>query len=465
MNRRARLVSSSRVLLFSSLLLTACGESGLPPADGSAGQDGSAEEETVVDTSAAEQAMDGVAEAYVKLVLELGKHDDDYVDAYYGPAEWREAAASSERDVAAIAEDAEARLAELSAVELPAGADEILGLRQRYLERQLQSLVARAQLLGGAEMRFDEESEALYDAVAPVLGADHFEATLKALDTRLAAEGLTEGTALERLDAFRSRFVIPTDKVDAVFRAAIEECRRRTAERMTLPEGESFTVEYVKDKSWSAYNWYQGEYQSLIQVNLDLPIYIDRAVDLACHEGYPGHHVYNALLEKNLVRDRGWVELSVYPLFSPQSLIAEGSANYGIDMAFPGDERHVYEAESLYPIAGLDPSKAAVYAEIMDLAGKLAYAGNEAARGYLDGTLSADEAVDWLVSYAAMSRPRAEQRLRFIEQYRSYVINYNLGKDLVSRHVDVRAGADEDARWQVFGELLSSPRLPSGLED
>ena len=44
--------------------------------------------------------------------------------------------------------------------------------------------------------------------------------------------------------------------------------------------------------------------------------------------------VFNMLLEKNLVRDRGWHEFSVYPLFSPQSLIAEGTANYGIDIAF-----------------------------------------------------------------------------------------------------------------------------------
>ena len=39
------------------------------------------------------------------------------------------------------------------------------------------------------------------------------------------------------------------------------------------------------------------------------------------------------------VRDRGWVEISMYPLFSPQSLIAEGSANFGIDMALPPAER------------------------------------------------------------------------------------------------------------------------------
>ena len=111
---------------------------------------------------------------------------------------------------------------------------------------------------------------------------------------------------------------------------------RGRSQHVELPPDESFTVEYVTNKSWSGYNWYQGNFRSLIQVNTDLPIYIDRAIDLACHEGYPGHHVYNALLEKRLVRDRGWVESSVYALFSPQSLIAEGTANYGIEVTFPG---------------------------------------------------------------------------------------------------------------------------------
>ena len=105
--------------------------------------------------------------------------------------------------------------------------------------------------------------------------------------------------------------MIPPGKLDAVFQTAIRACRERTAKHITLPPDERFTVEYVTGKSWSGYNWYQGGYRSLIQVNTDLPVYIDRALDLACHEGYPGHHVYNALLEKHLVRDRGWVEFSV----------------------------------------------------------------------------------------------------------------------------------------------------------
>ena len=127
----------------------------------------------------------------------------------------------------------------------------------------------------------------------------------------------------------------------------------------------------MTDKSWSGYNWYQGNYRSLIQINTDLPIYIDRAIDLACHEGYPGHHVYNVLLEQQLVRGRGWQEFTVYPLFSPQSLIAEGTANYGIEVAFPDDERRAFERDVLFPAAGLDASQVEQFYEIAELVEKL----------------------------------------------------------------------------------------------
>ena len=48
--------------------------------------------------------------------------------------------------------------------------------------------------------------------------------------------------------------------------------------------------------------------------------------------------------------------------------------------------------------------------------------------------------------------------------YRSYVINYNYGKDLVRRYVEAEGGttSQPDVRWKVFGDLISSPRLPSG---
>jgi hypothetical protein len=298
--------------------------------------------------------------------------------------------------------------------------------------------------------------------VAPTLPDSHFQKILDTLETQIPGSG----PLLARYEAFRGEFVIPREKQDAVFKAAIAGCRERTLKHVTLPESERFTLEYVTGKSWSGYNWDQGNFSSLIQMNTDLPIYIDRALDLACHEGYPGHHVYNALLEKHLVRDRGWVEFSVYPLFSPQSLIAEGTANYGIEVAFPGAERIAFETGVLFPAAGLDPARADRYYKVQTMVEQLAYAGNEAARRYLNGQIDAAAAAAWLERYALMSNDRAKQRVRFMDQYRSYVINYNLGKDLVRQYIESRPGVagNPERCWEEFEKLLSSPRLPSTLK-
>jgi len=404
--------------------------------------------------------LDGLSERYVKLVLALGQHDADYVDAYYGPPEWKTQAAEHKIGLDAIAADAKQLAAELA--NQPAASDEMVRLRLQYLRRQLVALSARVRMLQGERLSFDDESKALYDAVAPTFPESHFQEILDRLEKRFPGSG----PLVERYEAFRRSFAIPKAKLDTVFQRAIQACREKTLAHVTLPDAERFTVEYVTNKSWSGYNWYQGGFRSLIQVNTDLPIYIDRAIDLACHEGYPGHHVYNALLEKNLVRDRGWKEFTVYPLFSPQSLIAEGTANFGIEVAFPGKDRVEFERTVLFPVAGLDPARAAEYYEVQGLVDQLSYAGNEAARRYIDKQIDAAQAAAWLERYALMAHDRAVQRVRFFDQYRSYVINYNLGKDLVRRYIEARGGTagNPAKRWQEFERLLSSPRLPSDLK-
>jgi hypothetical protein len=406
-------------------------------------------------TRAQDARMNTLAEQYVRLVLAVGQHDADYVDAYYGPPEWRTQAETQKLPLPEIASRASALAQAIASAKPPVAVDEMTQLRHQYLARQLESLRTRVAMLTGTRLRFDEESKALYDAVAPTHTEADFAKVLARLETMLPGRG----TLVDRYDDFRKSFIIPKDRLDTVFKSAIDACRSRTLQHITLPANERFTVEYVTNKSWSGYNWYQGNDRSLIQVNTDLPIYVDRAIDLACHEGYPGHHVYNVLLEKNLLRDRGWIEFSVYPLFSPQSLIAEGTANYGIEVAFPRPERIAFERRVLFPAAQLKSEMAARYYDVLDLVDQLSYAGNEAARRYLNGEIDAKGAADWLEKYGLYSRPRAEQRVRFIDQYRSYVINYNLGKDMVARYVEAQ-GPD---RWQAFARLISSPRLPSSL--
>jgi hypothetical protein len=409
--------------------------------------------------------MRAVAERYVKLVLAVGRHDGDFVDAFYGPAEWRKEAEAAKTPLPDLDRQAAALEADVAATPAapPSAADkELWSLRRLYLARQLAAVRTKVAMLQGKRLTFDEESRALYDAVAPTHTEAEFESILKQIEARVPGEG----TLIQRYERFKQAFVIAPARLDRVFKEAIRACRERTLSAVTLPSEERFTLEYVTNKSWSGYNWYQGNYRSLIQINTDLPIYIDRAIDLACHEGYPGHHVYNVLLEKHLVRDRGWLEYTVYPLFSPQSLIAEGTANFGIEIAFTTAERVAFERDVLFPLAGLDGERARQYYEVAALVERLSYAGNEAARRYLNGAIDRTAAADWLERYAMYPRPRAEQRVKFIDQYRSYVINYNLGKDLVRAYVDKRAGRNASARvrWREFAALLSSPRLPSGLK-
>ena len=420
--------------------------------------------------------LNAIGEKYARLVLALGQHDPDYVDAFYGPAEWKTQAEKEKKSLDEIGAEA-TELIKTIGGQAPhsdaATTNDLRQLRREYLQKQTSALAARVRMLKGEKLEFDDESRALYDAVAPTFwqsGPDpdsHFDRIIAQLDKKIPGPSRTGGTALwQRYEEWRKPFIIPKDKLDAVFQAAIKECRARTLAHIALPPNENFTVEYVTNRPWGGYNWYKGNYHSVIQVNTDLPSYIDRAVDLAAHEGYPGHHVYNSLLEKNLVRDRGWMEFSVYALFSPQSLIAEGTANFGREVAFPNKaERMKFEKEVLFPAAGIDASRADEYYAVQDLFKELDYAVDEAARRLIDGEIDEGVATAWLQKYAVMEPPRAEKRVKFIERYRSYVINYNLGEDMVRQYIEKRSGADPEKRWREFAKLLSSPRLPSGLHE
>ncbi len=402
--------------------------------------------------------MQAIAERYVRLVLAVGQHDAAYVDAYYGPPQWRDEAAAVRAPLSELLDIGQCLRTD---PELTSTADADGRTRLVFLRGQVRAVVARIEQLAGRRFSFDEESAALYDAVAPTHPESYFADTLDRLEPLVPGSGPLG----DRLARFRQQFVVPTGRLGAVFEAAIAESRRQTRERIALPDTEHFEVEFVTDKPWSGYNWYQGGYRSVIQVNTDLPVHIDRVVDLAAHEGYPGHHLFNLLLEQRFVLERGWIEFTIYPLFSPESLIAEGTANFGIEVAFPGDARERFDRDVVMPLAGAPVALADDYAAVMRLLAQLSYAGNEAARAYLNGTIDRAAAVAWLTKYALMSQARAEQRTRFMDAYRSYVINYNLGQDMVRRYVDALGGTPDrpDLRWQLFLALLQSPRLPSGL--
>lgn len=401
--------------------------------------------------------LNPLAEAYVRLALEIGAHEEGYIDAYYGPPEWKTEAEANPRPTAELKAAVDALSAQLAEAQQQAR-DPVVQRRARTLAAYVASARFRLDMIEGTRVPFADEAERLFalrPALRPLESYDDVLARIESL-----APG--RGPLAERVQALRNRYVVPAERLQAVMDAAIAECRRRTAAHIALPEDERFTLEFVTDKSWSGYNYYQGGNHSLIQINTDLPITIDRAVDLGCHEGYPGHHVQGIGAER-LYRERGWVEYSVMPLFSPQGPLNEGGGNYGVDLAFPGEERLAFEQATLYPLAGLDPALAQGKQALDEAIGELAGARLTIAQMYLDGEIDRARAVELTQRYQLVSRERAEQSLAFTDHYRSYVINYATGEDVVRAFVE-RAGADPAARWAAYESILTEPTLPRDLQ-
>jgi hypothetical protein len=427
-----------RAILFGLLLLLgACATAPAPAADPSG------------------DSLDAIARDYVALILEIGEREPGYVDAYYGPAEWQAAATANPRTVPQLIQGAAGLTERLNAVPT-GGAGAATVQRRAYLLAHVSAAAARLRMLSGEKMGFADEAEALFGIRPELRPLESFDPVLAEIDALLPGEG----SLTDRVTAFRADYVIPRDRLQTVMDAAIAECRARTVRHIALPAHERFTLSFVGDKPWSGYNYYLGDAASRIEINADLPIYTERAVDLGCHEAYPGHHVYNLLLEQTFVRERGWMEMSVYPLFSPMSFVAEGSANYGIDLAFPGEEAGAYERDVLFPLAGLDPATADRKAQLAALMRRLARAEYTIADDWLAGRIEREEAIRRLMTYTLANEARATQRLRFIDTYRSYIINYGLGRDVVQAWVE-RQGPD---RWAAMETLLSSQILPVDLD-
>ncbi len=402
--------------------------------------------------------IDLLAKQYVRLGLDIGQYDEAFVDAYYGPDSLKPTAAKKPGFPKDSFLTEIKKLQDAIALTTQQTNNDSVKIRANWMTAQLTAFAGRVKIFSGEYASFDEESKVLFGAVAPSYPESHYKAIVAALDSVLPGKG----TVAQRFQALSKKFIIPKDKLDTVFRTAIAECRKRTLAHYTLPANENFVLEYVSNKPWSGYNWYKGNYQSLIQINTDLPILIDRAIDVGSHESYPGHHVYNMLLEKNLYHDKGWVEISLYPLFSPQSLIAEGSANYGIEIVFPGQDKIAFCKEVLLPLAGLDTTGITTYFNTLELRNKLNFARNEVARGLINKTMDSTGTIRWLKEYGLMNEALAKKSMRFIEVNRTYVINYNYGMELVKNYIAAKDNGGTKT-WDAFGTLLSSPLLPSDL--
>jgi hypothetical protein len=232
-----------------------------------------------------------------------------------------------------------------------------------------------------------------------------------------------KGPLAPRYAVFQKRFLVPKDRLERALERALAESRRRTLEHLELPGNERIRIEPVSGAPWPAFTRYLRGSESALQVNEDFPLAVSNLLEIATHEAYPGHHTMN------LLRGRDVNELD-----RKEAIRDEGAAGYALELAFPGDERLSFEKDVLFPLAGLDPREAELHFRVEREIRRLAPLRVDAARAYLDRKRDRVQSVLFLEREALVPAPWAF--LRFVDRYRTYVVAYTEGVDLVRRRIE-----------------------------
>jgi hypothetical protein len=391
--------------------------------------------------------MDAIGRNYLLLALNLDRHFEGFVDAYFGPPELKEAAQASEpRSLDRLAEDA-GQLQ--SAIE---SSDHDLQ-RKDFMLRQTRAMASVIRNLAGDPLDFVEEVESYFD-ITPEMADEAVFDTAQAEMDKLLPGG---GSLVERLAAWKKSLELEPDRIRPVFELACCETRRRSLALFDLPPGEDLSLHLVEEKPWSAYNWYLGGYQSRIDLNTDLPLHAHAAVPLLAHEAYPGHHTEHAIKEYRLYQQQGRPEHSIQLLLAPECVLAEGIADSAQDMILDDAELASFLHDELFPAGGLSGIDAEQQIRLSRASeGLRRVSCNAALLLHRDGQ-PPDQVQRYIERYALRTPKEAAQTMKFIQNplFRSYIFNYAMGKELLASLLD---GPDA---VENFRRMLSEPFTPT----
>jgi hypothetical protein len=261
----------------------------------------------------------------------------------------------------------------------------------------------------------------------------------------------------ERLIAWREAQAVPTEKVGAAVASMADDLRARTQRLFGLPDGEHVDFDLTTDKPWSGFNYYLGDLRSRVSINVDLPVLSPSLAHLVAHEAYPGHHTEHTRKEAGLVRQRRWLEETIFLVGTPQCLVAEGLADLAIEVAVSADahEQAAFSASHLRPLGiAYDAEVAAEVAVASEGLGKVR--GNVGLLLHERGG-DVDDAVSYLERWSLLPRNRASKSVEFFVDatWRAYMTCYVEGLPLCRSFV----GGDP-AR---FERLVTEQLVPADL--
>jgi hypothetical protein len=389
------------------------------------------------------------AETFVGLTLRLGamRGHEEEVDSYFGPQTLQPAAQDDPGGLVQLRADADALLSRMELEEAahptPRGSRLLAQIRSFGILLQFIGPAARAE-------SFEDEAQRLYARSVPSLEAGATHRIIAALEAALPGPGPLS----QRLAGFYRDFIVPADRRRVVFERALRECRSRTLAHWQLPRAEKLDVEWTNSVP-AAWHRYRGGWRSSLQINPDAVALAGSAIDVACHEAYPGHHA-QFLLQDQRAQPAGLpVEERVVLLRSPASVLREGAANFGIELAFPFEERVAFEERVLFPLARLDPRQARRYETVHRLVDQLSATAASIIASYRDHRLSSDDAEQQLAKEALVTSPGA--LLEFADHYGAYVLGYTAARDSVRDSVKARSRITGKDDWAVLRELVSDP--------
>ncbi len=361
-------------------------------------------------------------------------------------------ARTAARDADRIRSDAQALVARLDALPIPA--DPRDAMRLRTLRARIVSM--------GLDLAPPDPARTVDDDVRLRFGFSPRYTPLTAYDPALddldrAMPG--EGTLFERVERMRAAAAVPPDRIEPVFRAALEECRRRTEPRVSLPP-HTVEVQFVEDPTTPASAQYVGGGRTIIRVSTVIPTDVDRLLQHACHEGFPGHHVHQTMMDTALFRSKGWSEYGVGIDDAPLFPTAESVAEHGVGLAFPVEDRIAFSRDVLYPLAGLSMRNETWWRAYHQARPRLLGASATIARGLLMGELGEDEARDLFVRYRLQPPQAAAQTVRMVRAFGSYLIASDLGWQAVD---EAMRGAGPDEQWRRLAIIQREPMLLDDL--
>jgi hypothetical protein len=409
-----------------------------------------------VDATAA-APLGALAKAFVSLSLQLGHvpgHESE-VDSYFGPPGLLPAVAAPPRSLAELSAAAGALVTDIVQAQQRTP-DERAG---RLLD-QVRSLAALTAGLAQTAQHgsFAQEAWAMYGMRMPAVDGQAIRHALQALDALLPGTGAVAA----RLDDYRMRFVVAPQRRHAVFERALRACRERTLQHWALPADERLEVQWSDDVP-AAWQRYRGGDHSTLQINSQAVAFVGEAIDVACHEAYPGHHAQFLLLTQRAGRAGLPVEDTIALLHAPASVLREGAANFGIELAFPLQERIRFDREVLFPLARLDAAEAERYERVNALVADLAVAAVPILAAYRDRHLAFGAAADQLRTQALVSSPEA--LLQFVDQEGAYTLGYTAARDRIRRYVQARSACTKLDSWQILAQIVAVPQIAALSED